>query len=58
MKGIKKQQFQRQYNHNNMTETIIKELHTVTPVFRGQTQVRFKYALESSLTHMMTHGTQ
>jgi hypothetical protein len=30
----------------------------VTPGFMGQTRVRLKCVLESSLTHMMTHGTE
>jgi hypothetical protein len=30
----------------------------VTPGSKGQTQVRLKYVIGSSLTHMMTHGTE
>jgi hypothetical protein len=30
----------------------------VTPGFRGQTRARIKCLLGSSLTHMMTHGTE
>jgi hypothetical protein len=30
----------------------------VTPGFRGQTRVRLKCVLGSSLTHMTTHGTE
>jgi hypothetical protein len=30
----------------------------VTPRFKGQTRVRLKCVLGSSLTHMMTHGTE
>jgi hypothetical protein len=30
----------------------------VTPGFKGQTRVRLKCVLGSSLTHMMTHGTE
>jgi hypothetical protein len=29
-----------------------------TPGFKGQIQARFKYVLGSSLTYMMTHGTE
>jgi hypothetical protein len=31
---------------------------TVTPRFKGQTRVRLKCVLGSSLTHMMTYGTE
>jgi hypothetical protein len=31
---------------------------TVTPGFKGQTRARIKCVLGSSLTHMMTHGTE
>jgi hypothetical protein len=31
---------------------------TFTPRFKGQTQARIKCVLGSSLTHMMTHGTE
>jgi hypothetical protein len=30
----------------------------VTPRFKGQTRVRLKCVLGSSLTHMMTHGIE
>jgi hypothetical protein len=30
----------------------------VTPGFKGQTRARIKCVLGSSLTHMMTHGTE
>jgi hypothetical protein len=34
------------------------QLATVTPGFKGQTRARIKCVLGSSLTHMMTHGTE
>jgi hypothetical protein len=33
-------------------------IQSVTHGFKGQTQVRLKCVLGSSLTHMMTHGTE
>jgi hypothetical protein len=33
-------------------------LKTVTLGFKGQTWVRLKCVLRSSLTHIMTHGTE
>jgi hypothetical protein len=33
-------------------------IFTITPGFKGQTQARIKCVLGSSLTHMVTHGTE
>jgi hypothetical protein len=38
-RNAKKQQFQQQYNHNNMTETIIPELHTFNTKYHNSSQV-------------------
>jgi hypothetical protein len=35
----KKQQFQQQYNHNNMTETVISELHTLNIKYHNSSQI-------------------
>jgi hypothetical protein len=37
-RNAKKQQFQQQYNHNNMTETVISELHTFNTKYNNSSQ--------------------